>query len=86
MKNYIQMKDWEMTKKILITDLSFYDIKKLYEVYILKCYKEGKSVLLEDFVVFLNEQNLEADLIKIVHGTICANELEDILAEEIQCV
>ena len=83
MHNY-HIKDWSSKEMVLTTELEYVDIKEMYEVFILTCYKKGTSVTADTFVNFLLEQGIFAELMHIDDNILCCNELEDNLAEKIQ--
>lgn len=83
MYNY-HIRDWHSEELIISSELEYIDMKEMYEVFILTCYKKGVAVAADMFVEFLLEQGIEARLMHIEDNILCCSELEDNLAEKIQ--
>lgn len=94
--NYFSINDWinegDYSSKnfsqgtILQTELDYQDSYEMYEVFILLCYKNGNMVKADDFVEFLNNQGLIANIIYLHKEQLSCSAIEDELAIKIQAL
>lgn len=71
---------------ILQTELDHKDAYEMYEVFILLCYSKGDIIKADNFVKFLNEQGIAANIIYLHKEHLSCSDIEDKIADKIQAI